>query len=95
MLDALLTSPAPVALSAGAGRERARPERAASTARSEAEGSVVDIHVGDRVRACRRPGEGVQDDLAAPKRLIIERTEGIPFSMEEKKWCSGCSRKRA
>jgi len=72
MLDALLTSPAPVALSACASRER----------------SVVDVHVGDR-------GEGVQDDLAAPKRLIIERNEGIPFSMEKKKWCSRCSRKRA
>jgi class 3 adenylate cyclase/predicted ATPase len=59
MLDALLTSPAPAALSAGASRER----------------SVVDVHVGDRVR--------VQDDLAALKRLIIERTEGTPFFMEE------------
>ena len=75
MLDALLTSPAPAALSAGASREGARPERAASPARGEVEGSVGDIDVADRVR--------VRDDLAALKRLVIERTEGNPFFIEE------------
>ncbi len=59
MLSALLTSPAPAALSAGANRER----------------SLADIHVGERVRA--------QDGIEALKRLIIERTEGNPFFMEE------------
>ncbi|MBV8359221.1 MAG: AAA family ATPase, partial [Deltaproteobacteria bacterium] len=59
MLDALLTSPAPVTLSAGASRER----------------SGDDIQVGDRVR--------VQHALAPLKRLIIERTQGNPFFMEE------------
>ena len=75
MLDALLTSPAPVGSAAGANGERARPERAASPARGEVEGSRGDIHVATRVRA--------QDDLAALKRLIIQRTEGNPFFMEE------------
>ena len=75
MLSALLTSPAPAALAVGADRERARPERAASTARGEAEGSAADLQVGGRVR--------VQDDIEALKRLIIERTEGTPFFMEE------------
>ncbi len=75
MLSALLTSPAPVALPAGASGERARPERAASLARGEVEGSAVDIHVGGRVR--------VQDDLAPLKRLVLERTEGNPLFMEE------------
>jgi predicted ATPase len=59
MLDALLTSPAPATLSAGASRER----------------SVGDIHVGDQV--------SVQDELAPLKRLIIERTQGNPFFIEE------------
>jgi predicted ATPase len=39
------------------------------------ERSVGDIHVADRVR--------VQDDLAPLRLLIIERTEGNPFFMEE------------
>jgi class 3 adenylate cyclase len=59
MLEALLTSPAPVTSSTGASGER----------------SGADVQVGDRVR--------VQGDLAALKRLIIERTEGTPFFMEE------------
>jgi class 3 adenylate cyclase/tetratricopeptide (TPR) repeat protein len=75
MMDALLTSPAPATLRAGANRERARPERAASEARGEVEGSGSDIHVADRVR--------VQDGLAALKSLIIDRTEGNPFFIEE------------
>jgi len=59
MLDALLTSPAPAALRAGASGER----------------SAVDIYVGGRVR--------VRDDLAELKRLVIERTDGNPFFIEE------------
>jgi class 3 adenylate cyclase/tetratricopeptide (TPR) repeat protein len=59
MLSALLTSPAPAALPAGANRER----------------PVADVHVGERAR--------VPDGIAALKRLIIERTEGNPFFMEE------------
>ena len=59
MLNALLTSPAPAALPAGANGERSRG----------------DIHVDAQVR--------VQDDLAALKRLIIERTEGNPLFVEE------------
>jgi class 3 adenylate cyclase/tetratricopeptide (TPR) repeat protein len=59
MLTALLTSPAPAALSAGANRER----------------SLTDIHVGERVR-----GRGGLEEL---KRLIIDKTEGNPFFMEE------------
>jgi len=75
MLTALLTSPAPATSSAGASRERARPERAASAARGEVEGSGSDINVADRVR--------VLDDLAPLRRLIIDKTEGNPFFMEE------------
>jgi class 3 adenylate cyclase/tetratricopeptide (TPR) repeat protein len=44
-------------------------------ARANGETSVADIYADDRVRA--------QDDLAALKRLIIERTDGTPFFMEE------------
>ncbi len=50
-------------------------ERSASPARGEVEGPVANIHARDRVR--------VQDDVAALKRLIIERTDGTPFFMEE------------
>jgi class 3 adenylate cyclase/tetratricopeptide (TPR) repeat protein len=59
MLTALLTSPAPAALPAGASGER----------------SAIDIHVGGRVR--------VQNDLASLRRLILERTQGNPFFIEE------------
>jgi class 3 adenylate cyclase/tetratricopeptide (TPR) repeat protein len=75
MLSTLLTSPAPAALSARASRERASPERAASPARGEVEGSAIDTHVDGRMR--------VQDDLASLKRLILEKTEGNPLFMEE------------
>jgi class 3 adenylate cyclase/tetratricopeptide (TPR) repeat protein len=60
MLTALLASPAPADLSAGAYRER-------PTVPSEAEDG--------RVRA--------NDSIEGLKRLIIERTEGNPFFMEE------------
>jgi len=76
MLAALLSaSPAPAALAADASRERARPERAASAARGEVEGSVGDIHVADRVR--------VQDELNPLTRLIVDRAGGNPFFIEE------------
>jgi hypothetical protein len=39
------------------------------------ERSGSDLHVGDRAR--------MQDELAALKRLIIDRTQGNPFFMEE------------
>ena len=75
MLSALLTSPARATQSPGASRERARPERAASAARGEVEGSEGDMDVAGRVR--------VQDSIEALKRLIIDKTEGNPFFMEE------------
>ena len=75
MLSALLTSPALATQSPGASRERARPERAASAARGEVEGSGGDIEVAGRVR--------VQDSIEGLKRLIIDKTEGNPFFMEE------------
>jgi hypothetical protein len=75
MLDMLLTSPASAAFSAAANGERIRPERATSTARGEVGGSRVDIQVGGPVR--------VEDDFADLKRLIIEKTEGNPFFIEE------------
>ena len=59
MLDALLTSPVPATFSTGANEE----------------GSLADIHVGDRAR--------MQDDLAALKHQIIDQTDGTPFFMEE------------
>jgi class 3 adenylate cyclase/tetratricopeptide (TPR) repeat protein len=51
------------------------PAPAALSAGANWERSRGDIHVADRVRA--------QDDLPPLKRLIIERTEGNPFFMEE------------
>jgi hypothetical protein len=75
MLSALLTSPAPATQSPGASRERARPERAASAARGEVEGSEGDVDVAARVRA--------HDNIEGLKRLIIDKTEGNPFFMEE------------
>ncbi len=51
------------------------PAAAASAAGAHRERSGGDLQVADRVR--------VQDELAALKRLIIERTEGNPFFMEE------------
>ncbi|MGC1679285.1 MAG: adenylate/guanylate cyclase domain-containing protein [Candidatus Binataceae bacterium] len=66
MLDALLASPAPAALTAGASRRE--------PALSGAEGSRGDIDGAARVRA---------RDIEALKRLIIEKTEGNPFFMEE------------
>jgi len=51
------------------------PASAAEAADANRERSGADIYVGERVR--------VTDDLAALKRLIIERTEGNPFFMEE------------
>jgi class 3 adenylate cyclase/tetratricopeptide (TPR) repeat protein len=51
------------------------PASADEAADADRERSGADIHVGERVRAT--------DDLAALKRLIIERTEGNPFFMEE------------
>jgi tetratricopeptide (TPR) repeat protein len=71
MLDALFTSPAPAGLPAGANRER----------------SLADIHVGERVRVqgsgLPLPDQGEGRGIAALKRLIIEKTEGNPFFMEE------------
>ena len=53
----------------------ASPASAAPAAGANRERSVGDIHVGERVR--------VQDGIAALKRLIIDKTEGNPFFMEE------------
>jgi class 3 adenylate cyclase/tetratricopeptide (TPR) repeat protein len=53
----------------------ASPAPAAEAAGANRERSLADVHVGERVRA--------QDGIAALKRLIIERTEGNPFFMEE------------
>ena len=51
------------------------PAPATVSPRASRERSVGDIRVADQVR--------VQDDLAPLKRLIIERTDGNPFFMEE------------
>ncbi len=69
MLSALLTSPAPAVLSAGASRERACPETPLPKGRPSA--------------AKRRTDGWMPDGIEALKRLIIERTEGNPFFMEE------------
>ena len=53
----------------------ASPAPADKAAGAGGERSAGDIHVGGGVRA--------QGDLAALKRLIIERTDGTPFFMEE------------
>jgi class 3 adenylate cyclase/tetratricopeptide (TPR) repeat protein len=69
MLSALLASPAPADLSAGANRERPTVRVSRSPERSEGEAE------DRRVRA--------NDSIESLKRLIIERTEGNPFFMEE------------
>jgi predicted ATPase len=51
------------------------PAPAALAVGADRERSAADFQVGGRVR--------VQDDIEALKRLIIERTEGTPFFMEE------------
>ncbi len=53
----------------------ASPAPAGSAAGANRERPLADIYVGERVR--------VRDGIAALKRLIIERTEGNPFFMEE------------
>ena len=81
------TSPAPAGLPAGANRERSltdihigdsfptSPAPALLPAGANRERPLADIHVGERV--------GAQGGIQALKRLIIERTEGNPFFMEE------------
>ncbi len=70
MLSALLISPTPAALAAGANRERARPETPV------AEGSLLRSEAEDeRVRG--------QDPIAELKRFILERSQGNPFFIEE------------
>jgi class 3 adenylate cyclase/tetratricopeptide (TPR) repeat protein len=51
----------------------ASPASAAQAAGANRERSLADVHAGERVR----------DGIEALKRLIIERTEGNPFFMEE------------
>ncbi len=74
MLSALLTSPAPATQSPGASRER----------------SAGDLQVAGRVRAPTAAGGSRPaptsygpNDLQGLKRLIIDKTEGNPFFIEE------------
>jgi class 3 adenylate cyclase len=95
MLSALLTSPAPAALTAGASPSHdlqvdaplpTSPAAADVSAAANRERSFADVYVGERVRAglpLPDQGEGRGVGIEALKRLIIERTEGNPFFMEE------------
>ena len=74
MLDALLTTPAPAMLPPTAKWGSGRAE-AVGTAGGAPEDSVGDTNAAERMTA--------QDDLKTLKRLIIQRTEGNPFFMEE------------
>jgi class 3 adenylate cyclase/tetratricopeptide (TPR) repeat protein len=79
MLAALLALPAPGDASAGANAERARPEAPL------AEGSLVRMSRSPERSKGETQEERVRvpDGIKALQRVIVERTEGNPFFMEE------------